>query len=923
MNLLLGLIKRKKLVHMIMLFIIIVGVIQLKNTKNQGYPSVDFGVMNINTLFPGASPDEVELKVTGPIEDELLTVTGIDQIESYSVEGLSVISIKLDDNYDYIKTKNDIYKAVDRVENLPSDVDSKPKVTEVLNDAQPVQEIAIYGSADYRILRKYAVALEKQLQENSLIGKVQRIGYREREVNISADQDKLVSNYLSLSDIVSALQTHNIRKSGGNITTALEETKLVLNSELQNLKETRDIVIRSNFNGGSITIGDIAIVSDGYSPEEIVPLYNGQPMIQLLVQKKQDSDILKTSESITKIISNFKNNIPDSVQIDSIVDYTVEVKSLLKLVLDNGKMGLILVVLALLLLLNFKVAMWTALGIPISILFGFIFFPIFGLTINFITLMAIILILGMVVDDAIIMGENIYRYREMGYPPLEAVEKGMREVIAPVVTTVLTTIVAFLPMMFMGGIFGKFMYMMPIAIALILIGSLIECLFLLPSHITHTKIEPSDRKTVELFHSFEVHYESFIAFALKFKYYTISFFIGFLMLALYLGINHIPFLLFPSNDGLFGTISYELPNGTSLQQNQEWVKQVEQKLSELPDNELDSFVTTLGQAKPRISDFGQSQILDSVGNILINLSAYRNRTRTATDIMHDLKYSLSNVTGAVKMKVDVTEDGPPVGKPVTVTFIDNDDLRRNKHSVQLKKFLKSIPGVFNVDDSEGIGRNELILQVDYDKMYELGVSPKAIGDTLRSSIEGRIATDTQWDGEEVSFRVQLSSSQRNNLHDLSRLMIRNRFGKLIPLGHFVSFEKKPAKEAITHFDGDRSITIYAEVDSEQILPSEVNKQIYKIFSEIADATPGFRLRFGGQEKDTQESMQSLAIAMCIALVAIYMILVVLFDSFVQPFLVMSAIPFSFCWCCLCLFPTRSTTFFPWYDWLNRLNRCCC
>ena len=893
MKILLGLIKRPKLVNMLMIFVLLVGAFQMINTKNQGYPSVDFGVMTITTVLPGGSPEEVELKVTNKIEDQLLTVSGVGDIQSYSIENISVISVKLDDDYDYQKTKNDIYKAVDRVENLPAEIDSRPLVTEVINDAIPVQEIAIYGSADYNVLRRYAVALEKQLQEHPLVGVIDRVGYLKKEIKVQADYRELSSRYVTLEDVVHALQAHNVRKSGGNISIASEASKLVLNSEFTDVDSVKNVVIRSAFEGGMITIGDVALVKDDYEPIEIAPLYNGKPMIQLLVMKKKESDILKTSEGIDQVVKEFKKNIPDSVQVSSIVDYSVDVRNLMKLVLDNAFIGLVLVVCVLLFLLNFKVALWTAVGIPISILFGFIFFPVLGLTINFITLMAIIIILGMVVDDAIILGENIYRYREMGFSPMESAERGIREVIGPVFTTVITTIVAFLPMLFMGGVFGKFMYMMPIAIALILIGSLFECLFLLPSHITHSSLPNVQTHRRPYFVWLETSYERLIRFALFFKYRTILCFFMLLVIAFYLCVKHIPFLLFPSDDGLLGTISYELPNGTTLEQNREWVRRLEQKIDSLPDHEIQSYVTTLGQKRPRIAEFGYNDTLDKVGNILINFSGFRERTRTSTEIIADLKLMMADVTGSIDLIVEVTKEGPPVGKAVTVTLIDNNNERRLKYASELKDMLNSLDGVSGVNDSDGIGKNEYHIIPDSHLLAQLGITTEQIGRVIRTAYEGNIVSSIDLEGEEVQFRVSLLEEDKDDLAVINHLSVKNRFGKLVPIGQAVRFEKKSTQQAYTHFNGDRSVTIFAEVDSDKILPSRVNQLIRDQYEQIADEIPGFRVRFGGEEKDTQESMQGLAISMLVALIAIYMILVVLFDSFVQPFLVMLAIPFSF------------------------------
>lgn len=916
-------IDKPKIVNLILIFIIFAGVLALINVKKEGYPPADLGQVNITTTYEGASPKDVELKVTTKIEEKLKNVSGIKKIESWSIENFSNISIEMEDWVNIEKVNNDIKTAVDQVSDFPEGV-KKPVVTLLELDSFPIEEIAITGEASYREKREYALALEKSLLKNKYVGQIQKVGYLDREIKIEVDKKKLIKNYISLGELITAIRDQNFRMSAGDLLDENNEKKFIVMSEFKKLKDVGDVIIRSGFEGKRVVVSDVSMINDGFETPESLIRYNGMDSINVIIIKKPKTDIIKTVKSIKTDIENFKEILPDNIHVNQIVDYSAEVKNLLNLALSNAWMGFFLVILVLILLLNYRLAFWIAMGIPTSIFIAFMLFPFFGININFISLMAMIIVLGMLVDDAIIVGENIFRYREIGLPSHKAAYTGTKEVMWPVVCTILTTIIVFLPMAFMTGIMGKFMRTMPMVIMLLLLASLIEALFILPSHVAHMKIKKEKIKTARFFEKFENLYEKFLIKVLKNKIKTIIIF--FLILIIAFGLLASPiikFIFFPSDDGLYGYIKFETKIGTSLEKTAGEAKKIEKLLLSMAERkvkkfdifaflglkkkkiklekELSGFVTTIGEKTAEIMDFGEGTITGSFyGNIIIHLTPIKDRKRTSTEIMKDVKNKLKDIKGFKNLEADIVSDGPPVGKAVTVTFIHNNDNIRNNMARGLKKFLSKQDGISNIGDNEGEGKKQLIITFDYDEMSRLGIDPLTASNVIRTAFDGTVATSLKWEGEDINYRVILDKESRKSIKTLTSLATKklepltvlNNSGKLIQIGRFISITESNDKMMINHHSGDRSITIFADLDTKKTTSQKINDLIKKEFTPKVKKIPGMAMIFGGEEQETVESMKSLKFAFIIAILGVYFILVILFNSFTQPFLVMLTIPFG-------------------------------
>ena len=890
-------IRRPKIVNLMMIFLFLAGAIGMRLVQTQGYPAVDFGIVNITTVYPGASPEDVEYKVTTKIEDALDGIGGIKTMTSMSIEGVSQIQIGLEDNADYDKVKQDIRAAVDTVQDFPPAVNNRPEMSEVNNDRIPVVELSLRGTVSEHELRRYASALENQLKTSSLVSTISKLGYREREVHINADLGQLDRYYVSLSQLVHAIHVRNIQESAGDIDDGFVSKKLQLTEEFDHPIDVKDVIIRSGFDGNRVRVSDVATVKESFKSSEKLYRFNGKSGINFIIFKKETADILKASHSIKTIVHAFKAQLPDSIQLAYIIDYSNDARRLLDLVKTNALLGLVLVLVTLVLFFNTRMAFWTAMGIPTAIFFAFLIFPLVGVTINFISLMGIIIVLGMVVDDAIIVAENIYRYKEQGMDGVEAAIKGTKEVLWPVVTTVITTLIAFAPLIVMTGVMGKFMWAMPVVVSLVLVGSLIECLFVLPSHIAHSKMSVSSNR-LQLWRHIMAGYRRLVIKTLNYPIITFMMFIIMFMASIGLLIHKLEFALFDTGDGMYSYVKYELPVGTPLAVTSEKTKEIEAIISQMSSKEVAAYVTTIGEKMPPIASYGQDTDHGSVGNIVIHLTDMSHRHRKGAEIMRELHQRLQHLDGFDRIDAAMIPEGPPIGREITVIVISNDDDARQQVSQQIKDFLVSIPSVYNLEDNQGRGKNKLEVRLDHELVSQLGLTTQQIAQTLSTAYEGTLVTSIRRQGEEINYRVQLDSIYQADLAFLKQIKLLNNQDQLIQLGQVIQITETSDALQQMHYDGDRAIIIYGDIDETHTgtaltTPLKVNAALLKKFKPIIAQYPGMRLEMGGEEKDTQEAMKSLVMAMGLALIGIYFILVLLFDSFSQPFLVMIAIPFTF------------------------------
>jgi multidrug efflux pump subunit AcrB len=449
----------------------------------------------------------------------------------------------------------------------------------------------------------------------------------------------------------------------------------------------------------------------------------------------------------------------------------------------------------------------------------------------------------------------------------------------------------------------KIFFHIPVVVTLLLVCSLIEAIFFLPSHMAHTKINIKKKNNykINFFKNFEKLYEKLLTFSLKHKFKTILIFVLVLLLSFFI-LSRIKFLFFDEDDSLRCFIEYELPKGSTLEATSKKIKEVESILSKLSKDEVKSYVTVIGEDKSEAANYGEIILQGNYfANTILYLTPRENRRRTAKEIITHVKKEVTKIKGFTKIEADLVDEGPPVGKAVDVSFISNDDKARIEIAEDFKRFLQEQKGVTNIEDNVDIGKKQIAIKFDYDLLSRNGLDPLRIADTIRVAFNGIVATDLKWEGEEVDFRVILDESSRslnNTVKELTvqkvqSLTVLNNRGNLIPIGKFIELDEKDDVLRINHIFGDRAVSVYADIDNTISSQVEVTKEIKKIYSKKILEYPGMQMKIGGEADEVNEAMNNLKIAVILALIGIYFILVILFNSFTQPLLVMLAIPFSF------------------------------
>jgi len=881
-----------KFATLLTLTFLVLGAISLQDIQRDTFPEVDFGSMVITTRYAGASPEDVELKVTNEIEKELKPVNGIKQYTSWSMENFSIINVVIDPNEDeQDDVKDEIREAVARVTDLPDEVTESPLITEMNSSSVfPIIEVGISGNIPYRQLRDIATQLEKKMENVPGISKLNRYGYREREVGIEVKPKKMQQYNISMSEIINAIRARNIRASGGSFESYTSEKNIVTLAQFRDPKEVGDVIVRTTFDGPVVKVSDLALIKDDFEDERVQSRMNGKNAISFIAFKSTSADIIRTVETIKSLVEKEKENLPDSVNIFFANDASTYVNNRLEIVRTNGLIGLGLLLFTLTIFLNIRMAFWVAMGIPVSLLGVVFLLPIFGVFLDSITLTAMVLVIGIIVDDAIIIAESIYQRYEQGLSSVEAAVEGLYDVIKPVLTTILTTLVVFMPMFFLPGMMGKFVFVIPLVMVLALSISLLESTIALPAHLAEGLRRKKRRDNVDIrqrvFNKLRLAYKWLLIGILRFRYVMVLFFIASLGGSTFYAYKYMDIVMFPSKTADRFTIRIELPIGSSLQATSDKVKEIEALVGELDKSELDSYVT-------RIGTFGDEIVNEVESNAAVNvfLTPYSTRQRNADQIVEQLRKKTDNLTDYQDIKYVIDSGGPPVGRPISLRIVSSDDDRRIHLANDVVAYLKTIEGVKDVDRDDKDGKQQIEIKLDYLKLARSGLTVADVAQNVRVAYDGEIVTNVRYGEDDVNFRVIFRESARKQPNYLKQLRIPNNQGRLIPLKQVSSFKSGPGPSNYYHYKSERTITVTGDIDKEVTTSIKATQAVLDHF-DIAKDYPNTQIVVGGETEETQKSMADLAIISLIAVVGVYFLLVLLFDSIWQPLMVIVALPFA-------------------------------
>jgi len=896
-------VERHLLANLLIVMILLLGITSALRIKRDAWPNVDLDELIITTRYPGASPEDVELNVTNKLEDELQDVDGIDEMTSTSLENISVVNIKIDsDVKDKEKVKRDIREAINRVTDLPVEVTEAPYVFEIKSENFEVLWVGIGGDIPYQELRELAKQFEKRLEEVEGVSRISRTGFLDREIKIEVSKSAIEEYQIPLREFVAAVQARNIQATGGSFESYTSDKNIVTMAQFEDPYEAGEVIVRSTFEGQQIKIKDIAKVEDGFEPEKTRFHMNGVPVIAFTVYKKGSADIIRVVDAVRKLVDKEKESMPEKIRLMYSSDQSRFVRNRLGIMANNALIGLILVCAVLLIFLNFRTAFWVAMGIPLTVM-GVIFLaPFFDVHIELISLIGMVIVIGLIVDDAIVIAENIHRQREIGKPPMEAAIDGAYGVLRPVTATILTTTLAFGTMFFMTGMMGKFIFSIPLVIVLALGISYFEAFTILPSHIMVgmqrkakmllKKSSRGEKRQSEYnwFNKVRIKFRHLIKNLLIFRYAVVIIFVGLLAGAIFYAMNHMKFILFPGNvaDSFFITI--ELPTGSSLDATSDKVRKIEEIIASLPESELDSYWTLIGSQGGGLGGVTPPGESENWALIYTTLTPFSERDRNADMIVDGLREETEKLAGFDAIRYIIDEGGPPVGRPITIRVVGSDDKIRKSLADSITTYLATIHGVSDIDRDDKLGKEQVEIKLNYSRLAQLELTVADIAQTVRLAYDGQVVTSVRYGDEDVGFRIILEESKRKSPGYLGDLKIPNRRGRLIPLKDVAKFKIAPGPSRYFHYDNERSVMISADLAEGDLTPVEATMATINNFD--LNDYPGMKFVVGGEAEETQKSVVNLGFTMIIAAVGIYFILVLLFNSLFQPLLVMIAIPFG-------------------------------
>ena len=911
------LVKQKKFAIVFSLAFIAIGVLSVVGMQRDQFPTVDFEVLSVTTAYPGASPEDVEKKVTNIIEDELLGVSGIKEITSSSREGLSSIIVTLEaDLKDVTTVKNDVRNAVNRVKSFPEEVTDLPAVVDFNVSDFPVITVNIDStSGNFDQARQITDELQVSLSRIKGVAAVDNPSYLESEIQIKVNPVKLDKFNMSINEVIAAISSRNARFTvGGNNQESLEKNIVIL-SEFESIDDIKNVVIKSSFDGPVIRLGDIAEVFRGQEEEMSITRVNGTKGFVLQVRKQAQADIIRTVKRVREKVSEIQVNIPDDINIFYTDDSSEAVENRLDIIIKNGYIGLALVLVVLGIFLSIKTAFWVAVSIPVTLLGTVFGLGLTGNTINLISLSGFILVLGIVVDDSIVIAESIHHYKSKEGSLYKNVVTGLKRVILPVITTIISTMLVMSSFFLMGGVLGKFIYVLPVVVIFALGISFLEITFALPAHLA-TPNKSGKQKT--WFIPVENFYNKCMHRFLRWRYLIVPIFIALLVYSAMFAMKNIPFNLFPSRGATVMFANIEAPNGSSASYTENIVIDVENLIVSEIGDDLKSYTSKVGAYFTNKAD------------IEIALSPTSDRERTAEDMQEKLKELVKSVKGAEEIKISLLRPGPPQGADIEVTLVSDNDSQRALAADRLEEILRTIKGVDNINRNDEIGKPRIETVLDFDEMARLGVDYASVYRHLRTAFSGSYVTDATIAGKDEDIRIYIGENDYTE-NFIKNTSVKNRQGNSIPMSQFSTLREIAGEPDYNHLDGDRSIKVTAsiadgrprgrpsstqkdqtqnqnsdEIQSLDQKPEEAPKargggrppsktiilaQALKELNAAVDY-PQVSIITAGGAQESIDSLQDFLRAFVVAICGIYLLLAILFNSYSQPMLVLAAVPFS-------------------------------
>ncbi|MBD3225250.1 MAG: AcrB/AcrD/AcrF family protein [Caldithrix sp.] len=872
------------------------GLISLALMRYSFFPEIRPDNLTVQVVYPGASPEEVEEGVVLKVEENIDGIENIERITSVSRENIGTVNVEVTKGADLDKVLTDVKNAVDRINSFPQGIE-KPVIFEQQFRSRALS-VVLYGNTDLYNLKYIAERMRDDLINTPAISQVTIDGLPNLEFSIEVSESDLRRYNIRFDEIVRAVGSANINISGGKFETPDEEILIRAYGRDYQAKKLGDIAIRGSRGGEIIYLKDIATVKEKWEDTPEATYYNDRPALVLLIDKTKQEDILKVAETTYQMVDNF-NAANEQIKAEILDDRTISLQQRLELLVRNGLIGLLLVITTLGFFLNLRLSFWVSIGIPFSFAGMMIIANLVGITINVISLFGMIIVVGILVDDAIVVAENIFAHYERGAAPMKAAIEGTQEVVAPVFTSVMTTIIAFTPFFFLDGTFGKFIWHMALVVIATLAFSLIEAFLILPAHMAHSKgLHPHQqdsplRKKIEQFINFLTHrlYSPSLTLALKHKWITVVLPVFFVMLTIGLiGGGFIGVTFFPFIDGDTLPVNVSLVAGRQEADTDSLLKRIERAAWRInaqikQEREDNREVITGIKREIGSNDFGESG--SNTGRLTLQLLDAEKRQMDSFVIANRLRAEV----GPLPMVQNITFGRTGFfGKPVSISLLGYDLAELNKARDVLLNALQSYETLKDVTDSNQEGRREINITLK-PRAAALGLTLRDIAGQVRQGFFGQEVQRIQRGRDEIKVWVRYDPQDRRALGQLDQMQIRSQNGEAYPFSELAQYELQRGLTAINHLNRYREIKVEANLsDVDLELPPILNKIRREIVPQIKANTDNIQVLFEGQSRNQQKFQQSMQRSFSIALLLMFIFVTLVFRSYMQAFMIFSLIP---------------------------------
>ena len=877
--------------NLLMLVLIVGGLVFSLIVRKEVFPEFALDMVTVQISYPGASPEEVERGVLVAAEQAVQGIAGIREMRGTANEGNASITLELDEDADGAQVYQDIQQAIDRVTTFPSDIE-RPRVS-LVNRQRDVLDLVVHGDVEIRTLRNLTMEIYEALESHPGITYLEAYGVRDFEVAVEVRSDDLRRHGLTLADVAARIRNAAVDVPAGGVKTEAGEVLVRVTERRDWAREFGDIVVLKGSGGGTVRLKDIADIRDALVDEPRDMIFNGDPAMGIDVFRVGDQTPMSVSLATREVLQEVQAGLPDGVQISIRDDDSEIFQERLSLLLKNGFIGLLLVFLVLGAFLELRLAFWVTLGIPTSFLGALLFLPSLDLSINMVSMFAFIIALGIVVDDAIIAGENIYEWRRLGYSNMEAAIAGARQVAVPLTFAILTNIVAFVPLMYLPGFMGKIFGVIPLVVGSVFVISWIEALFILPAHLAHSRrgfkrgwmrrIAARQKIIARSLDRFvETRFKPLLDLCVRHRYTTIALAIAILVLvAGYAASGRMGFTLMPRVERDSGQVQVTFPAGTSEQQ----LKKARAQITAAAERVLDEVgreATFLGM---------RGLVSDNSVRVDVYLVPSDQRSFTTGEFVRKWRREVGPVAGALSSSFAADRGGPGAGPALTIELRHTDTRTLEEVAGKLADALREFPNVSDIDAGISLGKQQLDLTLT-ETAKSLGLTAEDIGRQLRNYLYGAEAFRQQRGRDQVKVMVRLPESQRATLEDVNSIMIRAGNNLWLPLPDLAILDKGRAYANINRREGRRVITVTAEVEPSNQAALVINALNASVVPQLRAEYAGLGIGYEGRQADEREGLASLGLTFSLTMAALYLLLAIPLKSYIQPLTVMVAIPFG-------------------------------